>query len=559
MGNLGSLLERLSVISIVVPVWNEETRLDKCLKSIRQQDYTDFEVIMVNDCSTDLSKEIMLRYTKDRRFKYFENSSNRGTGFSLNKGFKLCSGDLVTWFSGDSWMYPNFLSSLKEEIGDHILAYSNWDQVDQNGKVIQNHVVPEYNKSLLQKYSYIGPCALYKKEYLDKILPICEQICEDYYMWLSLSHHGDFIKIDKTLGVWRDHKDNLTNRINNPSGWYLSAVAKAKARWNLTKYRVAYLCPNLDAANVGWFHFTCFNDLSQDYSIRHILGDKTHLTLGTDISLKDPDYYSEECLQTLREADIVHINNEYPDYDSEIYDIIKDKALIVHMHAGPKQWNWARMAYWNKSAKVISCTPGLINWMPNILPVGPDLTYSEYYKPVQTYNAKPKLLCHHNYLAGKGILQLQEAIESFNQTTLNLKEVMDYSIQAQKFPLLQHLQLKKTYDIVIDTLTHGYCGMASWESMCHGRMVMCRLDHETQEEYLNFFGSVPPITNLRLIDDVFGNLLKVLQDKKLIKEYGMANRKWIDKNYRADQLLKRYENIYEESLRDCARLRKCRV
>ena len=541
------------MISIVVPVWNEESRLEKCLKSIRKQG-EDYEVIMVNDCSTDRSKDIMLKYTEDKRFKYYENDINKGTGYTLNKGFQLCKGEYVTWFSGDSWMYPGFLTELKRALDQtgKILAYSDWDQVDEVGNLVKTHEVAEYDKKLLQTYSFVGPCAMYRKEVLDKILPICEQICEDYYMWLTLSKHGDFVRVPKVLGCWRNHKNNLTNRINNPSGWYLSSVAKAKARWSVAKYRVAYLCPNLDAANVGWLHYNCFNDLSDKFAVRHILGDRTHLTLGTDTELYNCGI-SKEAKQILEEADIVHINNDYPDC-TPVYDLIKDKPLVVHLHAGPKQWNPAKLRYWQERSKVLSCTPGKAQWMPNFLPVSNlPITYSEYYKPTERNNPKVKLLCHHNYIAGKGILQLKEAFESFNANVLDLREFMEYSIEAQKYPFLQHLLLKKDYDIVIDTLTHGYCGMATWESLAQAAVVICRIDHVTEHVYKEFFGSIPPVINTRLIDDVFENILELLQSNQY-KELGLMGNEWIKKYYMAEKILERYEVVYEESLSSSKRL-----
>jgi len=168
---------------------------------------------------------------------------------------------------------------------------------------------------------------------------------------------------------------------------------------------VACLCPNLDAASVGWILTTTINDLSDDFAVRHILGDTTHLTPGIDLKL-----YDEETKNVLRESDIVHINNEYPDFKPEFFEIIKDKPIVIHLHAGPKQWHIEKMQHWlNQGYDVYSCTPGheLAKWIPNFVPIsnGLDITYEEYFTPTYRNNSKLKFICHHNYVAGKGTIQ----------------------------------------------------------------------------------------------------------------------------------------------------------
>lgn len=81
--------ERYAKISVIVPIYNVEKYLRKCLDSLVSQTYSDLEIILVNDCSTDSSLEICQEYQqKCSKIKLFSNDKNRGLSYSRNKGVK---------------------------------------------------------------------------------------------------------------------------------------------------------------------------------------------------------------------------------------------------------------------------------------------------------------------------------------------------------------------------------------------------------------------------------------------------------------------------------------
>jgi len=548
-------------ISIVVPVWNEENRVTECLVSLKNQDFNNFEVIIIDDGSTDNSKNIIEKFIEnDDRFKYVL-KDHGGIGKTLNAGFKLCKSDLLTWVSADSWVNHNFLSELKkalDENPDKILAYSNWCYCDEL-KVIQKELKesPEYNKKRLQIRCNLGPCWLFRKSAKDKAGEYCEDVCEDYYMHLMLSGIGDFIKVPKYLGYWRNHKNNTTNRISVPTKWSSVSVVKAKARWQQAKYKIAYLCPNIDADSVGWLLFNGLNDLIDDFAMRHILGDCTHTTIGTDIKLYDKNKsLTKEALDVLIECDIIHINNEYPDFNLDLFRLIKNKKFVIHLHAGNKQWDIKKMKFWKEQGvDVYTCVPGhnLAKWIPNFVPItnGLNITFENYYNPIFRNNKKLKLMCHHNCLSGKGTIQLVDIINGMDQSLFDHKihDFMEWSISGNiKMSVLNHLMLKSHIDVCYDTITHGYCGMATWESMAQATSVICRMDGKTKHEYKKIFGSIPPIMNVRLVDDVVQHLCNLIENKSLAKELGIKNREWMLDNYNAEKIIEFYEQIYMKAI-----------
>ena len=95
---------KLPFISIVIPIYNAASYLQQCLDSIKNQSFTDFEVIMVNDGSTDASKEICMNYVAtDNRFRLI-NQINSGVSSARNTGIELSRGKWITFIDSDDWI-----------------------------------------------------------------------------------------------------------------------------------------------------------------------------------------------------------------------------------------------------------------------------------------------------------------------------------------------------------------------------------------------------------------------------------------------------------------------
>ena len=123
------------LISIIVPIYNTEKYLHQCLDSILNQTYTNFEVLLVNDGSTDSSGIICQEYVEnDSRFRYFENN-NGGVASARNLGLERSGGAYITFIDSDDWVEPNYLdvlyTALKENDTD--VAISTYKRFAQDG------------------------------------------------------------------------------------------------------------------------------------------------------------------------------------------------------------------------------------------------------------------------------------------------------------------------------------------------------------------------------------------------------------------------------------------
>ena len=123
------------LISIIVPIYNTEKYLHQCLDSILNQTYTNFEVLLVNDGSTDSSGIICQEYVgRDSRFRYFE-KNNGGVASARNLGLERSGGAYITFIDSDDWVEPNYLdvlyTALKENDTD--VAISTYKRFAQDG------------------------------------------------------------------------------------------------------------------------------------------------------------------------------------------------------------------------------------------------------------------------------------------------------------------------------------------------------------------------------------------------------------------------------------------
>lgn len=110
------------MISVIIPVFNVEKYLHVCLNSVLNQSYQNFEVICIDDSSTDSSLEILEYFSKkDSRIKILKNDSNKGCGFSRNIGLNEAKGKYISFLDADDWLSPNTFEILVKKAEENQL------------------------------------------------------------------------------------------------------------------------------------------------------------------------------------------------------------------------------------------------------------------------------------------------------------------------------------------------------------------------------------------------------------------------------------------------------
>ena len=207
------------MISIIVPVYNVEEYLEECLESIRQQTFTDIEVILVNDGSTDGSRQICERYCeKDNRFKLI-NQENQGQSVARNRGVKESVGQFIMFVDSDDVINTNVLEVL--------LPYMKTD-VD----IVECRMTRKKEEFFLNKTSTIvfegnskeailnciafkevKYCAfkkLYRREIVEKIPFLEGYIYEDVFTGINYLKHIRKIVVIDYIGYYYRVRPNST-------------------------------------------------------------------------------------------------------------------------------------------------------------------------------------------------------------------------------------------------------------------------------------------------------------------------------------------------------------
>lgn len=202
------------LISIVLPVYNGERNLADSIVSCLEQTYRNFEIIIVNDCSTDRTLQIATEFAlKDDRIKIVSNSTNRKLPASLNVGFKHSKGDFLTWTSDDNRYKSNALAEMLNQImqNNADLVYADYDVVDIHKNIIEHKKLkgPEH----LFVYNQVGACFLYRCSLYEKIGGYREDLfcAEDYEYWMRIWTAGmKMHHIPQSLYFYADNPCSLT-------------------------------------------------------------------------------------------------------------------------------------------------------------------------------------------------------------------------------------------------------------------------------------------------------------------------------------------------------------
>lgn len=121
-------------ISVILPVYNAEKYIQKCIDAILKQDIKEIEIIAVNDCSADKSLCILKQYNKQyAALKIINHKTNIGTGAARNKAIKEAAGKYITFIDSDDWIGNKYLETLYIEA-----IKTNADIVFSNMKMVEH-------------------------------------------------------------------------------------------------------------------------------------------------------------------------------------------------------------------------------------------------------------------------------------------------------------------------------------------------------------------------------------------------------------------------------------
>jgi glycosyltransferase involved in cell wall biosynthesis len=221
-------------VSVIVPNYNHAPYLEWRIDSILKQTFRDFDVLLLDDASTDNSREVIERYRGRPQVRICYNDTNSGSVFcQWEKGISLTSGDYIWIAESDDWADPHFLERLVPLLDTHPrvgLAYCQSWIADRDFKIIGNAICwtedldPERWKSnfiatgteeirdyFLTKVTIPNASAvLQRRAIVERVRPIATdfRLCGDWMHWMRILAISNVAFVAENLNFWRFHSSN---------------------------------------------------------------------------------------------------------------------------------------------------------------------------------------------------------------------------------------------------------------------------------------------------------------------------------------------------------------
>jgi glycosyltransferase involved in cell wall biosynthesis len=220
---------RESLVSIITPLYNSENFISKTIDSVLNQTYKNWEMIIVDDCSTDSGVNIVKRYQKEcKKIKLIKLNDNSGAAVTRNVAIKKANGRFIAFLDSDDYWHPE---KLKKQISfmlnnNYAFTYTYYQNVDINnkkGKIITAPDNVTYH-GLLDSGVIGCLTAIYDSNKLDKVYMPLIRKRQDYALWLKILKKD--IKaycLDEVLAYYRKGNDSISS----------NKLSAAKYQWKI--------------------------------------------------------------------------------------------------------------------------------------------------------------------------------------------------------------------------------------------------------------------------------------------------------------------------------------
>lgn len=203
------------LISVSLCTYNGAKYIREQLESIINQSYKNLEIIIVDDCSSDNTFDIISAYAlQDKRIKCFRNDFNLGFNKNFEKGINLTTADYIALSDQDDIWLPDKISLLMANIKNNWLVFSNSSYIgDTNrNRLLKNFKLPADYKGILLRNHVTGHTSLLHRDFLNVALPFPETGYYDWWMGFVASYHNKIDFFDQALTLYRVHSASVIQR-----------------------------------------------------------------------------------------------------------------------------------------------------------------------------------------------------------------------------------------------------------------------------------------------------------------------------------------------------------
>ena len=222
------------LVSIIMPSYNTAPYIAESIQSVIDQTYKDWELIIVDDCSTDNTDEVITSL-HDERIRYFKNEKNGGAAVSRNKALRKAKGKWIAFLDSDDLWDPEKLEkqiAFMKENG-YVFSYTNYEEIDADGNKTGVRVTGPKKITKSGMYNYCWPGCLtvmYDANHIGLIQIEDIKKNNDYAMWLKVCKKADCYLLDECLAQYRKGRIGsvCTHSIRTMIGWHYKLYREAE-------------------------------------------------------------------------------------------------------------------------------------------------------------------------------------------------------------------------------------------------------------------------------------------------------------------------------------------
>lgn len=221
------------LVSIIMPSYNTACFIKETVDSVLAQSYTNWELLIVDDCSTDDTDDVVAQLLGDSRIKYIKNSENSGAAESRNRALREAKGKWIAFLDSDDLWEPFKLEkqiAFMKDNGYHF-SYTNYIEIEENSKPNGKAVTgpKRITKSGMYNYCWMGCLTvMYDAEAIGLIQIENIRKNNDYAMWLKACKKADCYLLDEVLAKYRKRSGSISNH------GYTKLI-----KWHYRLYRIA--------------------------------------------------------------------------------------------------------------------------------------------------------------------------------------------------------------------------------------------------------------------------------------------------------------------------------
>jgi Glycosyltransferases involved in cell wall biogenesis len=205
-------------LSIILCTYNGALYLREQLASLLCQSYSNFEIIAIDDCSTDSTFDILKEYAQNGKLKAYRNDKNKGVNFNFQSAIEKATGDYILICDQDDIWELNKLEVMVNSINGSLLYYHDSAFIDAEGRSLSRKLSEKYKMfsnphplSFVPQNSVTGHTCMFDRKLQNfSIFPFPENIYYDNWLGYIAAIHGQVCFIDKCLVKYRIHGKNMT-------------------------------------------------------------------------------------------------------------------------------------------------------------------------------------------------------------------------------------------------------------------------------------------------------------------------------------------------------------